>query len=54
MKILEAIEKAAKILKEIPNALFFDKSILEQPTPQWMKDIGYIKFEVTIKKGEIE
>ena len=35
--------------------LYFDPEILKQPTPQWMKDIGYIGLKITIKReGELK
>ena len=33
--------------------LYFDTEILKQPTPQWMKDIGYIELEITVNGENI-
>ena len=34
--------------------LYFDPEILNQPTPQWMKDIGYIELEITVNGEKLK
>ena len=34
--------------EEEKKKLYFDPEILKKPTPQWMKDIGYIELEITV------
>lgn len=41
-------------MNEEKEKLYFDPEVLKQPTPQWMKDIGYIELEIEVKRGEIE
>ena len=34
--------------------LYFDPEVLKQPTPQWMKKIGYIEFEITVNGEKLK
>lgn len=34
--------------------LYFDPEILKQPTPQWMKDIGYIELDITVNGEKLK
>lgn len=40
-------------MNEEKEVLYFDPKVLEQPTPQWMKDIGYIELEITVNGEKI-
>lgn len=34
--------------------LYFDPEILKQPTPEWMKKIGYVELEITVKGEKLK
>ena len=34
--------------------IYFDPEVLKQPTPKWMKDIGYIKLEIIVNGEKLK
>ena len=41
-------------IDEEEKKIYFDPEILKQPTPQWMKDIGYIELEITVNGEKLK